>query len=217
MITRAGANHVAHAGRGREGMMDREDLLELFERLGGELVEKPWPNGRATGFAGTPRKSGRRDIVPAYYGVVTNRDAVWLAGRRVPIWELLDRQPDGWLTSLFYARTGKALPPGPMIWDCGAWSYKDKDVPQIGKYLVTPAHAAARYAALGRPGDAVVPPAHMLTAGTKRVLTEGDLDFRRRSNLASAARFLAYCPARLEPVAGCHGTAPEEYAEAACL
>lgn len=60
-----------------------------------------------------------------YYGVIGNRDHIKYQGQKRPFWEFLDRQPDGYLSSLAYLPTPFGLPNMPMIGDCGAWSYKD--------------------------------------------------------------------------------------------
>lgn len=61
-----------------------------------------------------------------YFGVIGNRDHIKIQGERRPFWEFLDRQPDGWLSSLKYLPLKDfSLPSGPKIADCGAWSYKD--------------------------------------------------------------------------------------------
>ena len=69
-----------------------------------------------------------------YFSVIGNRDYIKLKGEKLPYWHFLDEQPAGWLTSLTYKRKG--LPTGkPMIYDCGAWSYKDKEIPPRGCLL----------------------------------------------------------------------------------
>ena len=75
-----------------------------------------------------------------YFGVVGNRDYIKRHGEKRPFWEYLDEQPDGWLTSLTYRR--KDLPHGkPMIYDCGAWSYKDAEIPPVNSEQVAAAYA----------------------------------------------------------------------------
>lgn len=145
-----------------------------------------------------------------YYGVIGNRDYIKLGGERRPFWEFLDEQPDGWLTSLAYER--EDTPRGrPMIWDCGAWSYKAEDVPRLGKNLVTPEWTIAQYARLAQPGDLVIAPDHMLIPGM------GDLDARRAFNRASADAFLPLARAAgLRAMATMHGATTDErihYAE----
>lgn len=70
----------------------------------------------------------------AYFGVIGNRDYIKIKGERRPFWEFLDTQPAGWLCSLAYAPSGTSrgrqridVPDAPMIWDCGAWSYKAEE------------------------------------------------------------------------------------------
>lgn len=75
-----------------------------------------------------------------YFGVVGNRDYIKKYGEKRPFWEYLDQQPDGWLTSLTYRR--KDLPEGkPMIYDCGAWSYKDHEIPPVDSKQVASDYA----------------------------------------------------------------------------
>lgn len=133
-----------------------------------------------------------------YFGVIGNRDYIKIDGERRPFWEFLDTQPDGWLTSLAYHRSDYPEERGPMIWDCGAWSYKHLDVPMLGKNLVTPEWTLEQYQLHAREGDMVVAPDHMLIEGT-------DLAKRRRFNTISAKRFLQICPPELNPMACIHG------------
>ena len=140
-----------------------------------------------------------------YYGVIGNRDHIKIGGDRRPFWEFLDVQPDGWLTSLAYH--AKVLPDSdhPMIWDCGAWSYKLEETPKLGKNLVTPEWVLQQYVSHARSGDFAISPDHMLLPGV------GDHDARRTFNLASARAFLE--PAReagFLPMATAHGATLEE-------
>lgn len=137
-----------------------------------------------------------------YFGVIGNRDYIKLRGERRPFWEFLDRQPDGWLSSIIYKR--KDVPHDrPMIWDCGAWSYRDKDVPDY-----TPAECVALYQECAPMGSMVIAPDHMLIPGV-------DCDARRKINLANAKEFIAICPKSFKPMATAHGETIEERVKAA--
>lgn len=118
-----------------------------------------------------------------YFGVIGNRDYIRYKGQRRPFWEFLDRQPDGWLTSLVYQRDD--LPNGKrMIFDCGAWSYRDLDIPMIGKDLVTSEWLFEKYKERAKAGDFLIAADHMLIPGV-------DLDSRRIFNAQSAEKFLS--------------------------
>lgn len=137
-----------------------------------------------------------------YFGVIGNRDYIKYRGERRPFWEFLDVQPDSWLTSLAYRRHDHPKV-ARMMWDCGAWSYKDQDVPRLGKELVTPEWALAEYRKSARPGDFVVAPDHMLIPGT-------DVAFRREWNRKSASEFFRRCSSNLTATAVIHGIDVEE-------
>jgi len=126
-----------------------------------------------------------------YYGVIGNRDFIKYHGEKRPFWEFLDVQPDGYLTSLVYMR--KDLPNMPMIFDCGAWSYRNEETPKI-----TPESALEQYMVLAKPGDIVIAPDHML-------IKDVDLKKRRLFNTKSAKRFLEICPEEFHPMATVHG------------
>lgn len=134
-----------------------------------------------------------------YFGVIGNRDYIKYRGRRLPFWEFLDHQPDGWLCSLAYRR-GDVPDHTTRIWDCGAWSYRDMDIPSLNGAVVTPAWAWEQYLKLARPGDFVVAPDHMLIPGV-------DVAFRRGYNRSSACDFLRLTQEMpcLRPMAVVHG------------
>lgn len=146
----------------------------------------------------------------SYFGVIGNRDYIKIKGQRRPFWEFLDTQPAGWLCSLAYQRID--VPDAPMIWDCGAWSYKAEETPRLGKDEVTPAWAAGKYARLARPGDFAVAPDHMLIPSTALRTGPGlgNVEARRLFNRDSALRFIELCPAHLRPMAAVHGLTLEE-------
>jgi len=131
-----------------------------------------------------------------YYGVIGNRDHIKIKGEKRPFWDFLDKQPDGYLTSLVYMR--QDLPNLPMIFDCGAWSYRNEEAPKI-----TPETALVGYMKLAKPGDILIAPDHMLIDGA-------DLDARRQFNKESAKRFFDICPSGFKPMATLHGMDIEE-------
>jgi len=135
-----------------------------------------------------------------YFGVVGNRDYIKLQGEKRPFWEFLDEQPSGWLTSLTYRR--KDLPTGkPMIYDCGAWSYKDDEIPPVNSEQV-----AALYAAHAPAGSMVIAPDHMLIEGS-------DVEYRRAWNADQAKLFLGDCPPGMNAMACVHGMNLDERVE----
>lgn len=143
---------------------------------------------------------GASPCSPLYFGVVGNRDYIKRHGEKRPFWEYLDEQPDGWLTSLTYRR--KDLPEGkPMIYDCGAWSYKDEEIPPVNSEQVS-----ADYAAHAPKGSMVIAPDHMLIEGT-------DVEYRRKWNAEQAKLFLGDCPDDMLPMACVHGMTLEERVE----
>jgi len=145
-----------------------------------------------------------------YFGVIGNRDHIKIAGEKRPIWEFLDEQPAGWLTSLVYAR--EDMPGGQKIWDCGAWSYKDQIVPHIGKQPVTSEWTLRQYQERAEPGDFIIAPDHML------IESFGNLDYRRQFNRASAEEFWRRCElldGGFIPMATAHGLSIDERIESA--
>lgn len=135
-----------------------------------------------------------------YFGVVGNRDYIKRYGEKRPFWEYLDEQPDGWLTSLTYRR--KDLPVGnPMIYDCGAWSYKDTEIPPVNSEQV-----AALYAEHAPDGSMVIAPDHMLIEGS-------DVEYRRQWNAEQAKLFLGDCLPNMKPMACVHGMNLDERVE----
>lgn len=137
------------------------------------------------------RINRERPRMSKYYGVVGNRDHIKIDGEKRPFWEFLDHQPDGYLTSLVYMR--KDLPDMPMIFDCGAWSYRNDEYPKI-----TPESAYEGYCQLARRGDMLIAPDHML-------IPDVDLDSRREFNLKSAKQFLNVVKNGFTPMATSHG------------
>lgn len=137
-----------------------------------------------------------------YFGVIGNRDYIKLHGEKRPFWEFLDKQPDGWLTSLTYKR--RDVPDNkPMIWDCGAWSYRMKDEPDY-----TPQECADLYREYAPSGSICIAPDHMLIPGC-------DAEKRRAINLTNAREFLKVCDVSHKPMATIHGETLGERVKAA--
>lgn len=138
----------------------------------------------------------------SYFGVIGNRDYIKLRGERRPFWEFLDTQPAGWLSSLVYKREDVPADK-PMIWDCGAWSYRLKDEPDY-----TPQQCAGLYQQYAPDGSMVIAPDHMLIPGV-------DIERRRAINLRNAREFLDCFDPRHKPMATIHGVTLEERVEMA--
>lgn len=134
---------------------------------------------------------------PHYYGVIGNRDHIKFRGTRRPFWEFLDVQPDGWLSSLVYKR--RDVPTDrPMIWDCGAWSYRHEAEPTY-----SPEECLTLYEEYAPRGSMAIAPDHMLIPGV-------DLEARRAVNLRNAATFLRLAPSSLTPMVTIHGDSLDE-------
>lgn len=131
-----------------------------------------------------------------YYGVIGNRDYVKMDGEKRPFWEFLDEQPAGYLTSLVYNR--KDLPDEHMIFDCGAWSYRNEDEPKI-----TAESALEKYKETAKGGDFLIAPDHML-------IPDVDNNCRRDFNKEQAKQFLKICPDKFVPMATAHGMDVDE-------
>jgi len=89
----------------------------------------------------------------------------------------------------------------PMIYDCGAWSYKDTEIPPVNSEQV-----AALYAEHAPDGSMVIAPDHMLIEGS-------DTEYRRKWNAEQAELFLSDCPSNLKPMACVHGMNLDERVE----
>lgn len=143
-------------------------------------------------FKHTGSQMGGHTMTTKYFGVIGNRDYIKIDGEKRPFWEFLDAQPDGWLTSLTYKR--KDLPTGkPMIFDCGAWSYKLAEIPPI-----CAASAVDKYLEYAPEGSMLIAPDHMLIEGC-------DIEYRTRWNKEQAEEFLKLCPPGYTPMAIIHG------------
>lgn len=140
-----------------------------------------------------------------YFGVIGNRDHIKRnkgteSQVKIPFWEYLDEQPDGWLTSITYKRDD--LPEcSRMIYDCGAWSYKNDEIPPID------AVSASEFYAKHAPDNCMcISPDHMLIDGV-------DLEFRRAWNLEQAKQFIDLLQDWLIPMACIHGQTLDERLE----
>lgn len=118
-----------------------------------------------------------------YYGVIGNRDYIKKHGEKRPFWEYLNVQPDGWLSSLVYKREDLPESVNPMIWDCGAWSYKNQEKPMLGSKALTPDYALSLYALYAVKGSMVIAPDHMMLDGC-------NVSVRRRINERNAEQFI---------------------------
>ncbi|WP_199197735.1 hypothetical protein [Chroococcidiopsis sp. CCALA 051] len=119
---------------------------------------------------------------PGFYAVVGNSDYIRLNESKIPIWELLDEQPTGWLRSLA-SRSTTVLPDRqPMIWDCGAFGYRNLNIPQIRGRFVTAHFCIYQYACLSKPGDAIVAP--------DRILVGNRINERRKFNGQQVIEFI---------------------------
>lgn len=137
---------------------------------------------------------------PGFYAVVGNSDYIRLNGSRIPIWELLDEQPTGWLRSLASRSTTLLPDRQPMIWDCGAFGYRNLDMPQIRGRFVTAHFCIYQYARLSKPGDAIVAPDCLLVGS--------QIDERRKFNREQAIEFIKLAALKLPdriPMAVVHG------------
>ena len=140
-----------------------------------------------------------------YFGVLGNRDHIKRNKGsdqmvKAPFWEYLDEQPDGWLSS--HAYKVKELPPSDhQILDCGAWSYRAKEVPPVDATSM-----AEWYDSLAQDRAMVIAPDHM-------VIDPETAEYRRAWNKEQSSRFIEVCPTRLTPMACIHGTTVEERLE----
>ena len=80
-----------------------------------------------------------------------------------------------------------------MIFDCGAWSYKDEEEP-----TVTPKQALDKYMVNAPNGSMLIAPDHMVIPGK-------DNKARRQINRRNAAEFIGICPKTHTPMATVHG------------
>ncbi|MEH1791448.1 DUF6884 domain-containing protein [Nostoc sp.] len=143
-----------------------------------------------------------------FYPVLGKSDFVRSKGKKIPIWQLLEYQPVGWLYSL--AIKAEIVPDSPIIHDCGAFNYRDQDIPTLnGKYI--DAHwSIHRYRERSKVGDIIVCPDHLLVGENIRE--------RQEYNLKQAETFIqlakSYLPNRI-PLAVIHGQSLSERLEVA--
>jgi len=143
-----------------------------------------------------------------FYPVLGKSDFVRSKGKKIPIWQLLEYQPIGWLYSL--AIKAEIVPDSPIIHDCGAFNYRDQDIPTLnGKYV--DAHwSIHRYRERSKVGDIIVCPDHLLVGENIRE--------RQEYNLKQAETFIqlakSYLPNRI-PLAVIHGQSLSERLEVA--
>jgi hypothetical protein len=143
-----------------------------------------------------------------FYPVLGKSDFVRSKGKKIPIWQLLEYQPIGWLYSL--AIKAEIVPDTPIIHDCGSFNYRDQDIPTLnGKYV--DAHwSIHRYRERSKVGDIIVCPDHLLVGENIRE--------RQEYNLKQAETFIqlakSYLPNRI-PLAVIHGQSLSERLEVA--
>lgn len=96
-----------------------------------------------------------------FHAVIGNNDYIKLNDIKIPFWELLDELPDGWFCSVVYKRND--IPTDrPRIWDCGAWTYRDMEVPKIGAMEVNAANIFNIYTKYAKDGDFIIAPDHII-------------------------------------------------------
>jgi hypothetical protein len=147
-------------------------------------------------------------MLPGFYPVLGKSDYIKINNKKIPIWELLECQPVGWLYSL--ATKAQTVPSSPIIHDCGAFSYSNKDIPILNGKYVDAYWAIHRYKERSKVGDIVVCPDHLLIGENIRE--------RQEYNHYQAKVFIQlaneYLPDRF-PLAVIHGTSLKERLEVA--
>ncbi|MEC4813640.1 MAG: hypothetical protein SAK29_10280 [Scytonema sp. PMC 1069.18] len=145
---------------------------------------------------------------PGFYPVLGKSDYIKINNRKIPIWELLEYQPVGWLYSL--ATKAEIVPNSPIIHDCGAFSYRDRYLPTLkGKYV--DAHwAIHRYKERSKVGDIIVCPDHLLIGENTKERQE--YNFNQAETFIKLAK--NYLPGRV-PLAVIHGLSLSDRLEVA--
>jgi hypothetical protein len=145
---------------------------------------------------------------PGFYPVLGKGDYIKIHNRKIPIWELLEYQPVGWLYSL--ATKAEIVPDSPIIHDCGAFNYRDRYFPTLkGKYV--DAHwAIHRYKERSKVGDIIVCPDHLLIGENPKERQE--YNFNQAETFIKLAK--NYLPGRV-PLAVIHGLSLSDRLEVA--
>ncbi|MBD2772007.1 DUF6884 domain-containing protein [Iningainema tapete] len=140
---------------------------------------------------------------PGFYAVIGNSDYIKINNRKIPIWELLEHQPTGWLCSL--QTRPEVIPENtPIIWDCGAYSYREQDYPTIKGRYVDAYYVIHKYRLRSKAGDIIVSPDNLLMGD--------NINWRRQFNLENATNFIKAAdslPDRI-PMATIHGLSLQE-------
>jgi len=136
-----------------------------------------------------------------FYPVITSRDYLKSENKKCYLWELLDNQPKGFLTALGRS-TNRVIPQSyHVIYDCGAWSYRNNESPPIDAQK-----AIVQYDSIAKQGDIVAAPDHMLLPGT-------NIDDRRFFNRREATNFIKFVGNRFIPMGTIHGLDLKEQIE----
>ncbi|WP_375448754.1 DUF6884 domain-containing protein [uncultured Nostoc sp.] len=143
-----------------------------------------------------------------FYPVLGKSDFVRSKGKKIPIWQLLEYQPVGWLYSL--AIKAEIVPDSPIVHDCGSFNYRDQDIPTLNGKYVDAYWSIHRYRERSKVGDIIVCPDHLLVGENIRE--------RQEYNLKQAETFIqlakSYLPNRI-PLAVIHGQSLSERLEVA--
>lgn len=114
-----------------------------------------------------------------FYPVTTSRDYIKHNGKKLYMWEFMDYKPHGFLTSIGKQINTFIPKEFHVIYDCGAWSYRNMETPPISAETV-----CRDYAKVAKDGDVVTAPDHM-------IINESHEKERGQFNLAEAERFFA--------------------------
>lgn len=139
---------------------------------------------------------------PQFYCVLSNRDFLKVKKdgheTKVPIWRFIDGQ-ENWLTSLVYIKPGawQTDPvPGHRFLDCGAWSYKNDEVP---KWSVD--ECIEMYNQYANMGDIITSPDHLVMRNHDATIENE----RIALSLSNAHKFIKKYPKQFVPIAVTHG------------
>lgn len=129
-----------------------------------------------------------------FFPVITKRDYIKTEKDKVYLWELLDIQPKGFLTSLG-TQTNLSIPSNyKVFYDCGAYSYKNEDVPPIDAK-----NAYEKYFQIAKTEDLVTSPDHML-------IKNCNIKKRMEFNKKESEIFINLVSDKFIPIATIHGT-----------